>query len=208
MGRSKPKYTRGDAERLFAGLGPTGTRSANSPANPFDDVRDVIERPKSEPSIWSEETVWLPTEIELPPGYESADQVRDAMTRSWGIKWISETGDGLMARLADGWRVHHPKTGGVRIYGGDAVRAEWISGKHAKLRILCRYRIESKFDPSDDRCQLVVRDGEADSKPLQFSAYAPESGPQHPEWKKWLAWLDREYPGHTDPFRFWTSVSA
>ena len=206
MGRSKPKYTRGDADRLFSGLKSTG-RSATSALNPFEDDYDVIERPKNEPSIWSKETVWLPTEIELPPGYQSADQVRDAMTRSWGITWISETREGLMARLADGWRVH-PETGAAKIYGGGAVRAEWTSGEHAKLRLLCRYRIESKFDPSDDRCQLIVRDGEVDWKPLEFSAYAPESGPRHPEWKKWQAWLDREHPGHTDPFRFWTSVSA
>ena len=152
MGRSKPKYTRGDAERLFGGFAATGTRPASSPVNPFDDDYDVIERPNSEPSIWSEETVWLPSEIELPPGYEWADQVRDAMTRSWGITSISETREGLMARLADGWRVNRTEPGCAKIYGGGAVRAEWTFGEHAKLRLLCRYRIESKFDPSDDRC--------------------------------------------------------
>jgi len=205
MGRGKPKYTRADAERLFGGLAPpTGTRSATSPVNPFDDNYDVIERPENAPlSIWSKETVWLPTDIELPRGYESVDQVRDAMSRAWGMTWISETREGLMARLADGWEVVHQEAGGAKIYDGSAFRAEWASGGHAKLRLLCRYRIESKFDPSDDRCQLVVRDGEVDWKPLEFSAYAPESGPRHPEWTKWRAWLDREYPNHRDPFAYW-----
>jgi len=202
MAKGKPKYTRGDAERLFGGLAPTGTRSASRPVNPFEDDRDVVERPKSEPTIWSKETVWLPLEIELPPGYKTVDEVREAMSHAWGMTWISETREGLMVRLADGWEV--VQTGGTKIYDGKAFRAEWATGQHAKLRLLCRYRIESKFDSSDDRCQLVVRDGEVDGKPLKFSAYAPESGPRHPEWAKWRAWLDREYPGHDDPFKYWT----
>ncbi len=201
----KRKLTRADADRLFEGLKRTGANLAGRPANPFDEgMLEVIDRPEGETSIWRNEVVLLPAEIELPAGYKTVTEVREAMTRNWGVTWLSEDRSRVTARLADGWSVDRSDTGNGKIYAGSVARGEWASGEHAKLRLLCRYRLESKFDPSDDRCQLVVRDGEVDWKPREFSAYAPESGPRHPEWKKWQAWLDDKFPGHTDPFKYWS----
>lgn len=201
----KRKITRAEADRLFEGLKRTGPTSANRPVNPFEEgMFEVIDRPEEETSIWRNEVVVLPAEIELPPGYKTVAEVREAMTRNWGVAWLSEDRHGVTARLADGWGVDRPDTGGGKVYAGTFARAEWSAGDSARLRLLCRYRVESRFDPSDDRCQLVVRDGEVDWKPLEFSAYAPESGPRHPEWKKWQAWLDEKYPGHRDPFKYWS----
>lgn len=201
----KRKLARADAERLFDGLNRTGDNSASRPANPFEEgMFEVIDRPEEQASIWRNEGAWLPAGIELPPGYKTVAEVRDAMSQKWGITWLSEDRHGVLARLPEGWSVDRAYEGGGRLYAGTFARAAWSAGEAAQLRLLCRYRVESKFDPSDDRCQLVVRDGEADWRPLEFSAYAPERGPRHPEWTKWRAWLDREYPGHDDPFMYWS----
>ena len=145
--------------------------------------------------------VALPAAIELPPGYESVSQLRDAMERAWGLTWVSVSKDGYLARLPSEFGYRHTDDGSLEIYGHGALRAVRRSGEDAPLRLITRYGLESRFG-DDDRCQIRVRDRELE-RTVRESFWEASSGPQHPAWKGLSDWLDREYASHRDPFAYW-----
>jgi hypothetical protein len=85
MGSEKSRRARRAAESLFSGLQTEGSTSASRPANPFDN--DPFEA-VGMPAETRDELVTLPPEIELPPGYEDAAHMRDALARAWRMDWI------------------------------------------------------------------------------------------------------------------------
>jgi hypothetical protein len=204
MKKGKPKRTRQDAERLFDGLNRTKVNSTSRPENPFEvGAFEVIERDdRDESKLWKENIVSLPVAIELPPGYGSADRVREGMGRAWCVQWLSVTTDRITARLPEGWGVDSSISGIAKIYAVGVVRAEWSSGECAPMRLICRYRLEEQYHDKDDHCRIVVRDREFGRNEKE-SFWDAKSGPLHPQWKTLSDWLDKEYPDHRDPLRYW-----
>jgi len=164
----------------------------------FEDADDVA---VDECEGLHDHLVPLPAAIELPPGYESVSQLRDAMERAWGLTWVSVSKDGYLARLPSEFGYRHTDDGSLEIYRGGALRASRNPGEDAPLRLITRYGLESRFG-DDDRCQIRVRDRELE-RTVHESFWEASSGPQHPAWKGLADWLDREYPNHRDPFAYW-----
>jgi len=199
--KGKRRLTRRDADGLFPDLNKTGSGLASRPANPFgDDPFERVEEKAEEYEIVR--SYALPAPMELPPGYESLDHMREAMKRAWRIEWIRVNQTSAEVRLPAGWGVDRSLDGMLRIYHAGVVRAEAVLTERALLRVLPRYRLVSDFH-ADDHCRLVIRDREYNDSILEESFWAPESGLNHPEWRRMTELLDKMFPDHRDPLRYW-----
>ena len=63
--------------------------------------------------------------------------------------------------------------------------------------------IEVSVGTRGERARLVVRDRGRNNSVLKDSFWDTRSGPNHPQWKILSDWLDKEYPDHRDPLRYW-----
>jgi hypothetical protein len=219
MATEKSKRARLAAESLFGDFpgantpgttdtsskGPTSGKrstSASRPVNPFGD--DPFQSPSQTGySPFDEELVKLPPEIELPPGYADAAAMRDALARIWRMDWIKIGKDECVVRLPVGWRADKSVDGVLRIERGGVVRAEGRLVEGAALQILPRYYLKAEFHDSDDHCRIVVRDRASKNAVLKDSFWDTRSGPNHPQWKFVSDWLDKKFPDHRDPLRYW-----
>jgi hypothetical protein len=206
MKQGKPKLTRRDADSLFPDLQQSGARLASRPDNPFGAKASepVVRRERDEASLWKDNLVTLPKGIELPVGYESVSQVREAMERAWRMKWIRESGNEIVAEFPEGWAAIRPATGAVELKDATGVvRAVYGWAGDAELRLLPRYRVESQENSSSGLGSVVVRDRESGQILERSSTWSAQSGTNHPDWARLSTWLDARYPGHRDPLRLW-----
>ena len=136
MKQGIPKLTRQDAERLFAGLpGENTSRPSNPPTNPFDAARPL----EKEIKLWKDNLVTLPIAIVLPACYASLPQLREAMARAWGVRWVRETSREVAAEFPEGWKAIRPSTGPIELRDpSNVVRAVYGWAENAELRLLSR----------------------------------------------------------------------
>jgi len=219
MATEKSKRARLAAESLFGdppgasagsngGLGNKSSKSSTSasrPSNPFGD--DPFKGSTSH-SPFDDELVKLPPDIELPPGYDDVAAMRDALARIWRMDWIKIGKDECVVRLPVGWRADKSVDGVLRIERGGVVRAEGRLVEGAALQILPRYYLKAEFHDSDDHCRIVVRDRASKNAVLKDSFWDTRSGPNHPQWKPVCDWLDKKFPDHRDPLRYWEDCLA
>lgn len=205
MGNEKSQRARRAAESLFGDLPATSSTSASRPANPF--VDDPFRSPASLTPT-GDELVTLPAEIELPPGYADVAAMRDALARTWRMDWIKTGKQECVVRLPVGWRADRSVDGVLRIECAGVVRAEGRLVEGAALQILPRYYLKAEFHDSDDHCRIVVRDRGRQNAVLKDSFWDTRSGPNHPQWKILSDWLDRQYPDHRDPLRYWEDCAV
>ncbi|WP_206952697.1 hypothetical protein [Trinickia acidisoli] len=205
MPKAKPKLTRTDAERLFEGLDSTKPSLASRPANPFDEgMFEEVERVDEESKLWKDNLVTLPLAVELPPGYESVPHVRKAMERAWRVRWVREGKHEVVAEFPEGWAATRPESGPVELRDRlGVVRAVYGWADDAEVRILPRYRLEPQQNSSNGLGSLVVRDREHGRILERSSIWSAQTGTNHPDWARLSAWLDKEYPRHRDPLRYW-----
>ncbi|AJZ60432.1 hypothetical protein OI25_2793 [Paraburkholderia fungorum] len=211
MKNGKPKLTRRDADGLFPDLQQGGARLASRPDNPFgEDVsRPTDRRDRGEAKLWKDNLVTLPAAIELPPGYESASHVRDAMERAWRMKWVRESGNEVVAEFPEGWAAARPPSGAVELKDATGVvRAVYGWAGDAEVRLLPRYRVETQENSSSGLGSLLVRDRESGQILERSSTWSAKTGTNHPDWARLSAWLDTQYPLHRDPLRLWTDCEA
>ncbi|NPT57785.1 hypothetical protein [Paraburkholderia elongata] len=207
MKSGKSKLTRRDADDLFPDLQQSGAHLASRPDNPFgEDVSRTTERrDRDEASLWKDNLVTLPIAIELPPGYASVSQVREAMERAWRVKWIRESGNEVVAEFPEGWAAIRPASGAVELRDASGVvRAVYGWAGDAEVRLLPRYRVESQENSSSGLGSLVVRDRENGQILERSSTWSAQTGTNHPDWTRLSVWLDKQYPLHRDPLRLWT----
>ena len=205
MKQGKTKYTRQDAERLFEGLSGSVATASRRTANPFgDDVLPDAQRSEKKATLWKENLITLPMGIELPAGYESASLLRKAMTQALGVRWVREDANEVIAEFPDGWLAIRPPSGPIELRDPrGAVRALYGWARDAELRLLPRYWIESQSNSSSGLGSLVVRD-RANGQILERSAtWSAQTGINHPDWTRLLAWLDSRFANHHDPLRYW-----
>jgi hypothetical protein len=145
----------------------------------------------------------------LPPGYKSVSHVRDAMERAWRMKWVRESGNEVVAEFPEGWTAVRPTSGAVELKDATGVvRAVYGWAGDAEVRLLPRYRVESQENSSSGLGSLVVRDRESGQILERSSTWSAQTGTNHPDWTRLSAWLDKQYPLHRDPLRFWTDCEA
>jgi hypothetical protein len=209
MKKGKTKLTRHDAERLFEGLSSGNVRVSSRPENPFEaGAFDEVKRVDDETRLWKDNLVTLPMAIELPPGYESASQVRKAMARAWRVKWVREGKNEVVTEFPEGWAAVRPKSGPIELRDPTGVvRALYGWAEDAELRILSRYVVESQANSSSGLGSLLVRDRENGQILERSSIWSAQSGTHHPDWVKLSAWLDTRYPKHRDPLQYWQDCS-
>jgi hypothetical protein len=204
MGSEKSKRARRAAESLFGDLPATGSTAgstaASRPLNPFEN--DSFHNPASATPT-GDELVVLPAQFELPPGYEDAAAMRDALARIWRMDWIKVGKDECVVRLPVGWRADKSVDGVLRIEYAGVVRAQGRIVEGAILQILPRYYLKAEFHESNDHCRIVVRDRGRNNAVLKESFWDTRSGPNHPQWKILSDWLDAQYADHCDPLRYW-----
>jgi hypothetical protein len=211
MKNGKPKLTRRDADGLFPDLQQSGAHLASKPDNPFGEKgsRTTDRRDRDEASLWKDNLVTLPKGIELPPGYTSVPQMREAMERAWRMKWVRESGNEVVAEFPEGWTAVRPTSGAVELKDATGVvRAVYGWAGDAEVRLLPRYRVESQENSSSGLGSLVVRDRESGQILERSSTWSAQTGTNHPDWTRLSAWLDKQYPLHRDPLRFWTDCEA
>ena len=207
MRKGKPKRTRRDADQLFPDLPRTDSTSASRPANPFGD--DPFRRAEEKAEEYEiVRSYSLPAAMELPPGYESIDHMREDMARAWKMQWIRVNQTSAEVRLPAGWGVDQSLDGMLRVYGVGVVRAECVIAPGAVLRVLPRYRLTSDFHDDDDYCRLVIRDRDRKDSVVEESFWDAKSGPNHPEWKRMSELIDKMFPGHRDPMMYWDDCRA
>ncbi|WP_159839456.1 hypothetical protein [Burkholderia sp. 8Y] len=197
--------TRQDAERLFKGLPAAKTRVSSRPENPFGpNVSDVVKRVDDESTLWKDNLITLPVSIELPPGYQSAPRLREAMSRALAVKWVREGKDEVVAEFPEGWKATRPANGPIESRDPSGiVRALFGWAKDAELRVLPRYVIESQANTTNGLSSVLVRDRATGQILEQSSAWLARSGTDHPNWTTLAAWLDLRYPDHRNPLRYW-----
>jgi hypothetical protein len=200
MGSEKSKRARRAAESLFGDLPTTGNTTASRPSNPFAD--DPFNNPATVTPT-GDELVVLPAQFELPPGYADAAAMRDALARIWRMDWIKVGKGECVVRLPVGWRADKSVDGVLRIESAGVVRAQGRIVEGAALQILPRYYLKAEFHEANDHCRIVVRDRGRNNGVLKDSFWDTRSGPNHPQWKILSDWLDKEYPDHRDPLRYW-----
>lgn len=205
MGSEKSKRARRAAESLFGDLPATGSTAAGRPSNPFGD--DPFHNPASATPA-GDDLVILPAQTELPPGYADSAAMRDALARIWRMDWIKVGKDQCVVRLPVGWVADKSVDGVLRIKYEGIVRAEGRLVEGAALQILPRYYLKAEFHDSDDHCRIVVRDRGSNNAVLKDSFWDTRSGPNHPQWKLLSDWLDKQYPDHRDPLRYWADCEA
>lgn len=202
----KSRKARQALEGMFSDMPRSTARAANRAENPFADSRGTAREDHSlenANTIWKDSVVSLPIGIEVPPGYNSPEQVRKALERAWRIKPLRENRGAIEVELLPGWSTVKNPSGTTEIRDAAGVtRAVYGWSHQAELRLLPRYAIESREGASDGKYQLIVRDRERGSI-LERSLFSAQNGTNHPEWRKWTAWLDNAYPLHRDPLRCW-----
>ncbi|MFL9906057.1 hypothetical protein [Paraburkholderia sp. RL17-337-BIB-A] len=207
MKNGKPKFTRQHADGLFPDLKPSGAHIGSRPDNPFgSEAFEAVDRhDRDEKSLWKENLVTLPMGIELPPGYESASRVREAMARAWRMKWVREARNEIVAEFPEDWSAVRPKSGPVELRDANGVvRALYGWAEDAELRILPRYLVESQENSSNGLGSLLVRDRENGHILERSSSWSAQTGTHHPDWARLSAWLDGQFPLHRDPLRYWS----
>ncbi|MFM0741595.1 hypothetical protein PQQ51_30535 [Paraburkholderia xenovorans] len=222
MKKPKPKVTRQSADGLFPDLKPSGSHIGGRPDNPFGDTGNRSDNPfgdspfepierrdRSEKALWKDNLVTLPIGIELPPGYESASKLRDAMERAWRMKWVREAANEIVAEFPEGWSALRPASGPVELRDASGVaRALFGWAEDAELRILPRYVVESQENSTSGLGSLLVRDRESGQILERSSVWSAQTGTHHPDWAKLSAWLDKQYPLHRDPLRLWSDCET
>lgn len=205
MKKGKTKLTRHDAERLFDGLPEASVRVARGPENPFEaGAFDEIERVDEESKLWKDNLVTLPKAIELPPGYESVARMRDALQRAWRVKWLREAKNEVVTDFPEGWSASRPASGPIELRDpAGVVRALYGWAADAELRVLPRYLVESQANSSNGLGSLLVRDRQNGQILERSSLWSAQTGTNHPDWARLSAWLDKQYPQHRDPLRYW-----
>lgn len=206
MKKGKTKFTRQHADGLFPDLKPTGAHVGSRPDNPFGAgaFETVGRQERDDKSLWKDNLVTLPMGIELPPGYESVAHLRQAMARAWGMKWVRESRNEVVAECPEGWAAIRPKSGPVELRDANGVvRALYGWAEDAELRILPRYLVESQENSASGLGSLLVRDRENGQILERSSIWSAQTGTNHPDWARLSAWLDRQYPLHRDPLRLW-----
>jgi hypothetical protein len=181
------------------GASPSGT-------SPFGDAPSPVagRRDRNEKALWKDNLVTVPMGIVVPPGYESAARVREALVRAWQMKWVRESKNEVVAEFAEGWTAVRPASGPVELRdAAGVVRAVYGWAEDAEFRILPRYRVESQENGSG-LGSLLVRDRETGQILERSSTWSAQSGTHHPDWARLSAWLDTRYPLHRDPLRLWT----
>lgn len=221
MKKAKPKLTRQDAERLFAGLpgaglsSGTGRSSASKPVNPFGpspmatNSLAPVQRPDDESRLWKDNLITLPIAVELPAGYATVSQVHAAIVRAWRVRWVREAGHEVVTEFPEGWKAVRPPTGPIELRDpSNAVRAVYGWSEDAEVRILTRYQLETQSNSSSGMGSLLIRD-RATGKILERSSiWSAMTGTQHPEWPRLSGWLAQHFPQHRDPFRYWDDCEA
>jgi hypothetical protein len=205
MKAGKAKLTRQDAERLFEGLPASNAKASRRPENPFGpDTSNPARRVDEESTLWKDNLVTLPFGIELPRGYSSVSQVRDAMARAWRMRWVREDKTGVVAEFPEGWSAVRPESGPVQLRDASGVvRALYGWAKDAEVRILSRYIVEAQSNSTSGLGSVLVRDRAKGLILERSSNWSARTGTQHPDWAKLVAWLDSRYPDHHDPLRYW-----
>lgn len=210
MKQGKPKLTRQDAERLFAGL-PSGNTSVSSrPLNPFEaSPFDTARRVDDEPRLWKDNLITLPIAIALPAGYASPSQFREAIGRALRVRWVREADHEVVAEFPEGWKAVRPATGPIALRdSSNVVRAVYGWAEDAELRLLPRYLVETQSNSSSGMGSLLVRD-RATGKILERSSiWSSLTGNNHPDWARLSGWLNLRYPQHLDPLRYWDDCEA
>lgn len=202
MKSDKSRRARLQAEALFSGLKKTESSAVTRSQNPFGDggyEQDEVD--DQDEDIFR--LVPFPRAIEVPPGYESVDHVREAMRRACRIEWHAFHTDTVDVSLPHDWGLHKPDGGAIEVISPCGTRAIFGRAAKAEIRLLSRYRLDSQEDPKDRHSRVVVRDYDRGGAVLESSYYASQSGPSHPEWNRLKAWLDKEFPLHRDPLRYW-----
>ncbi|HEV3424931.1 MAG TPA: hypothetical protein VG105_14355 [Paraburkholderia sp.] len=205
MKKGKTKLTRHDAERLFEGLPDGNVRVSSRPENPFEaGVFDEVEHVDKESKLWKDNLVTLPVAIELPAGYETVSLLRKAMERAWRVKWVREGKNEVVTEFPEGWAAVRPESGPIELRDPTGVvRALYGWAEDAELRILPRYLVESQANGSSGLGSLLVRDRENGQILERSSIWSAQTGTNHPDWARLSAWLDKQYPHHRDPLRYW-----
>ncbi|MDT5115337.1 MAG: hypothetical protein QOE30_1076 [Mycobacterium sp.] len=205
MKKGKTKLTRHDAERLFDGLPEANVRLDRRPENPFETgAFEEIKRVNEESKLWKDNLITLPMAIELPPGYESVSHVRDAMERAWRVKWVREGKNEVVTEFPEGWAAIRPESGPIELRDpAGVVRALYGWAADAELRVLPRYLVESQANSSNGLGSLLVRDCGNGQILERSSIWSAQTGTNHPDWTRLSAWLDKQYPLHRDPLRYW-----
>jgi hypothetical protein len=205
MNKGKNKLTRQDAERLFEGLPPAKVNVSNRPENPFGPAtHEITRRADDEPTIWKDNLITLPVGIELPGGYTSVSQMREAMTRALHVKWVREGKVEVVAEFPEGWTAVRPISGPIELRDASGViRAMYGWAKDAELRMLPRYALEAQSNSSSGLGSVLVRDRETSRIIERSSNWSARTGTNHPDWARLAAWLDAQYPDHRDPMRYW-----
>lgn len=197
----KSRRTREDAEELFVGLAEPAVRSSTREANPFgDDFSWREELDEDDSNIVS-----VPRSVELPPGYESVEHLRQAVRRAWQVEWGNFTRDKVELCLPSRWKLVRAKNETSSIVDDTgSERAVFGRGTQNRLRLLPRYWIADKVSPKDGYIQLVVRDRQLDSTPVESSiSWERQGGQNHSQWPVMVAWLEKNYPDHQDPLMCW-----
>lgn len=207
MKQTKPKFTRQHADGLFPDLKPSGAHVGSRPDNPFGEAPPAAteRRDRGEKALWKDNLITVPMAIALPPGYESAARVREALTRAWRMKWVREAKNEIVAEFAEGWTAVRPASGPVELRdAAGVVRALYGWAEDAEFRILPRYRLESQENSTNGLGSLVVRDRERGLILERSSTWSAQTGTHHPDWARLSAWLDAQFPLNRDPLRLWT----
>ncbi|TCW84119.1 hypothetical protein C5O80_13670 [Burkholderia sp. SRS-46] len=205
MKKGKPKLTREDAERLFAGL-PRGDASvSNQPANPFEtSVFRTVQHTPDETGIWKDNLITLPIAIEMPAGYASPSSLREAIARAWRVRWVRETRNEVIAEFPEGWKSIRPATGPIELRDpSNVIRAVYGWAEDAELRILPRYVVEAQANSSSGLGSLLIRDRATDQLLERSTIWSAMTGTNHPDWARLLGWLNARFPQHQDPLRYW-----
>ncbi len=207
MKQGKPKLTRQDAERLFAGLpGENTSRPSSRPANPFGGGNpfDAARPAEKELKLWKDNLVTLPIAVVLPACYASLSQLREAMVRAWGVKWVRETSREVVTEFPEGWKAVRPATGPIELRDpSNVVRAVYGWAEDAELRLLPRYLVETQSNSSTGMGSLLVRDRANGQILERASNWSSLTGTNHPDWARLSGWINSHYPQHQDPLRYW-----
>ncbi|KVM89612.1 hypothetical protein [Burkholderia stagnalis] len=205
MKQGKPKHTRQDAERLFAGLPGGNTSVSSRPVNPFEaGPFDTARRADDETRLWKDHLITLPIAIVLPAGYTSLAHLREAIVRALRVRWVRGTDHEVVAEFPEGWKAVRPATGPIELRDpSNVVRAVYGWADDAELRLLPRYLIETQSNSSSGMGSLLVRDRATGQILERSSIWSSLTGTNHPDWARLSGWLNLRYPQHLDPLRYW-----
>ncbi len=215
MKQGKPKLTRQDAERLFAGLpSSNAARSASRPANPFEaspfaNAPSVAAPRPVANGIWKDNLITLPIAFVVPACYPSLAALCQGIARAWRVRWVREGHREVVAEFPEGWKAVRPPSGPIELRDpNNVVRAVHGWAEDAEVRFLSRYQVETQSNSSTGNGSLLVRD-RATGQILERSAiWSSLIGPRHPDWARLTAWLNERFPQHLDPLKYWEDCEA